>query len=678
MTPFPELVAASQEWLVERILSRVRDSGFTCDAPSLAGARHLAVAGISSALLKTLERDETLTEISAGDVRAHDPAVAFAVGKARDHRCRGVSLGMFMALLKLYRQSYLDLVAAGGYGAEDALRWHSLVERFFDRIEVSVCREWSSLADSDRLRELQDENRALTNEKNKFLTIFESLREPVILLGDDSRIIALNHAATELFSGPSVPGAGYYEALQVGDGVPWLAGGTGLSALIPDGDGVLEAELPTARGSMLFQVKMQRMLDVSGRSRGTVLLLNDVSGQRAAEAELRRHREHLEQLVRERTDDLGAVNRELRCELGERRRIEEALRRSKEQFTLFMDNFPGFVFMKDAGGRYVYVNEAWKTITGVADDAAWRGKTDEDLWHPDTARDFRENDRRVLEAKASLHFIETACMHGEEVFCHVSKFPVLDAGGTPILLCGIATDITDRILAERSLVAYQEELASLAAELSLAEERERRRIAAELHDEVGQTLAYLTMRLTSLQRLLSSPESLAILTEIRELIARSIQEIRSLTFQISPPLLYEVGLGAALESLAESFQEKYGFRVTVTDATASLPLDEDIRVTLYQVVRELLANVAKHAAASRVAVTVETSGERLVVGVADDGNGFDAADAAVRRPRDGGFGLFNIRQRIVRMGGEFVIDSTAGGGTRVVIDVPASQGAGGG
>ncbi|MRR35360.1 histidine kinase, partial [bacterium] len=181
MTPFSERLASGQEWLVERILSRVRDSGFTCDAPSLAGARHLAVAGISSALLKTLEWDETLTEMPAGDARAHDPAVAFAVGKARDHRCRGVSLGMFMALLKLYRQSYLDLVAAGGDGAEDALRWHSLVERFFDRIEVSVCREWSSLADSDRLRELQDENRALTNEKNKFLTIFESLREPVIL-----------------------------------------------------------------------------------------------------------------------------------------------------------------------------------------------------------------------------------------------------------------------------------------------------------------------------------------------------------------------------------------------------------------------------------------------------------------------------------------------------------------
>lgn len=531
MTPFPELVAASQEWLVERILSRVRDSGFACDAPSLAGARHLAVAGISSALLRTLERDESLTGMPAGNVKAHDPAVAFAVGKARSHRCRGVSLDMFMALLKLYRQSYLDLVAAGSYGAEDALRWSSLVERFFDRIEVSVCREWSSLADSDRLRELQDENRALTNEKNKFLTIFESLREPVILLGDDSRIIALNHAATELFSGPSVPGAGYYEALQVGDGVPWLAGVTGLSALFPDGEGVLEAELPTALGSMLFQVKMQRVLDVSGRFCGTVLLLNDVTGQRAAEAELHRHREHLEQLVRERTDDLGAVNREL---------------------------------------------------------------------------------------------------------------------------------------------------ASLAAELALAEERERRRIAAELHDEVGQTLAYLTMRLTSLQRLLSSPEALAILTEIRELIARSIQEIRSLTFQISPPLLYEVGLGAALESLAESFQEKYGFRVTVTDASAPLSLDEDIRVTLYQIVRELLANVAKHAAASRVAVTVETSGERLVVGVEDDGNGFDAAGSAVRRPRDGGFGLFNIRQRIARMGGEFVIDSTVGGGTRVAIDVPAGQGGGGG
>ncbi|MBT1076695.1 PAS domain-containing sensor histidine kinase [Geobacter grbiciae] len=670
MTSFPELVVASQEWLVERILTCVRERGFMCSAPSLAGARHLAVAGITSAILEALERSEVSSAVRAGDTGVRDPAVAFAVGKALDHRRRGVPFGMFMGLLKLYRESYLDLVAAGGFGADEALRWHSFVERFFDRIEVAICEEWSSLADSDRLRELQEENRALTNEKNKFLTIFESLREPVILLGDDGLIVALNHAATELFNGPSVPGAGYYGELRLGEGVSWLAGLVGRSVPLSDGAGDFEAELPTAHGRLLFQVKMQRMLDVSGRFCGTVLLLNDVTGQRAADAELHRHREHLEQLVRERTDDLGAVNRELRRELGERRRIEEALRRNKEQFTLFMENFPGFVFMKDARGRYVYVNEAWKTIAGVIDDNAWRGKTDEELWHPETACSFRENDRRVLEARTSLQFIETAYPDVGELYCHVSKFPVLDAGGTPILLCGIATDITDRILAERSLVAYQEELASLAAELSLAEERERRRIATELHDQVGQTLAYITMRLTSLQRLPQSPESLALLAEIRELTARTIQEIRTLTFEISPPLLYEVGLRAALESLAESVQDKYRFRVTVTDASSPAPLDEEIRVTLYQVVRELLANVAKHAAASYATITLETSGERLALRVDDDGKGFEAADVAVRRPQDGGFGLFNIRQRILRMGGEFAIESTVGGGTRVLIVVP--------
>jgi|GEM_PF-1349713 len=673
MTSFAKLVVTSEEWLVERILTRVHECGFSPNAPTLTRARQLAVAGITSALLETLEGDELPLEIRADDIKANDLAVAFAVRKARTHRSRGVPLGMFIALLKLYRQSYLDLVEMGGFGAEDAFLWRSLVERFFDRIEVALCTEWGSLTDHDRLRELQDENRALTNEKNKFLTIFESLKEPVILLDNHNRIGMLNHAATELFCGPCVPGAGYYGSLHVGEEVPWLGEVTGRSAVLFEGEGVFEKELTTSHGSFLFLVKMQRMLDVSGKFCGTVIMLNDITDQKNAEAELVHHREHLEKLVRERTNDLNAANGRLRRELDERERAEAALRKSEERFTLFMRNSPSFVFMKDAQGRYVYVNEAWKKIFGMTDDAAWRDKTDEEIWHPETVLCFRENDHKVLTEKTSLRFIETAPHELGEIYCHVSKFPVLDDDGDSILLCGIATDITDRIMAERSLVDYQEELASLAAELSLAEERERRRIASELHDQVGQTLAFTKMRLASLKQLLLSPESLDLVEEIGELIAQSIQEIRSLTFEISPPLLYEVGLGAALESLAESFQDKYGFRVAVMDNSNPALFDEEIKVTLYQVVRELLANVAKHASASQALITVGDVGDRVVVSVADNGVGFDAAGAAERWPRDGGFGLFNIRQRITRLGGEFAIDSAIGGGTRVMFGISAGQ-----
>jgi signal transduction histidine kinase len=224
--------------------------------------------------------------------------------------------------------------------------------------------------------------------------------------------------------------------------------------------------------------------------------------------------------------------------------------------------------------------------------------------------------------------------------------------------------------AEEELIAYRERLKTLAAELAHAEERERCRIAVELHDAVGQRLAQSEMMLNSLAKILTSPECIRRIDEIRGILDISIDQVRSLTFRISPPVLYLVGFEAAVESLCEKFQEDFGIRVKFTDDGEPRTIEEDLRGGLYRMVRELLFNAVKHARPKEVSVAVGNVEGGMEISVRDDGCGFDASQLFQYRGKRIGLGLFSIKERIEYLGGSMEIDSKPGQGTRVNLIVP--------
>jgi len=260
---------------------------------------------------------------------------------------------------------------------------------------------------------------------------------------------------------------------------------------------------------------------------------------------------------------------------------------------------------------------------------------------------------------------------GRRLFISWTNTVIRDSSGGIIGTMSIGDDITERTKAENALLSYQEEFRNLAAELSLAEERERRRLSTDLHDLIGQTLAFAKIRAHSLREHVAE-DGLTQWGELTGLLDQSIQEVRSLIFQISPPILYEVGLEAALEWLGENFQDNHRFRVNFSDDGTLKPLREEIKVTLFQVVREVLINAAKHASPDTVQIDIRGLGESVRITVRDDGRGFDVAKAAhkSRDKADGGFGLFNIRQRIERLGGSLAIESSPGAGTMVTVVAP--------
>lgn len=234
----------------------------------------------------------------------------------------------------------------------------------------------------------------------------------------------------------------------------------------------------------------------------------------------------------------------------------------------------------------------------------------------------------------------------------------------------LQAQIAEQMRARRQITAYQEQLRKLNSELSLAEARERRAIASDLHDHIGQALAFARLRVSEFRGNAVFCGFEDGIDEILTLLDKTIQYTRSLTFEISPPILYELGLIAAIEWLAEHFEGKYGFKVKVVSIGNSVALREEVQIVLFKCVHELLTNAAKHAQAQRVSVNVTASKVNLRISVADNGRGFDMAIQESVSTTANAFGLFSVRERLKYLGGKFEISSVVGKGTTATLEAP--------
>ena len=218
----------------------------------------------------------------------------------------------------------------------------------------------------------------------------------------------------------------------------------------------------------------------------------------------------------------------------------------------------------------------------------------------------------------------------------------------------------------------QERLRALASELVLTEERERRKLAADIHDSIGQFLAICKLKLDDVSSRVREDDVALLLDSARKLLTDVIAQVRSLTFHLSPAILYDVGLGAAVDELCAEMEKAHGIGISFHDDGAPKPITEDAMVLLFRAVRELLFNVVKHAHAKNVRVSIERHASRVMVEVEDDGVGF-SLDGEGSRNGASGFGLFSIRQRLQNLGGDMDLASAPGQGTRVRLEMPLSH-----
>jgi signal transduction histidine kinase len=220
---------------------------------------------------------------------------------------------------------------------------------------------------------------------------------------------------------------------------------------------------------------------------------------------------------------------------------------------------------------------------------------------------------------------------------------------------------------ERRVAERTEQLRELASELDAAEERERRQIARDLHDDLGQTLAAARIRLTAL---CNNPQEQVRATadQVGSLIDRASESTRSLATQLAPAMLHELGLGPALEWLGEEIGRIFGLKVKVTDDGRPKPLSHEVRAILYRAVRELLINVAKHARTDSATVECRLRDRKLLIRVSDRGIGYDASVVAARPRR--GLGQMMLRERLALIGGTAEVRTAPGSGTVIQLSAP--------
>ena len=374
--------------------------------------------------------------------------------------------------------------------------------------------------------------------------------------------------------------------------------------------------------------------------------------------------------VTERTAALIAAN-------GELLRAEQAIRERGNRLKGLLDAIPDAVWLKDLDGRLLAANAAFARFVGLPAEQVV-GQRSEDLFSPETADSFAIADSVTVSGGRPRRYEEKLQdKDGNWFWFETVNGPLLGDNGAVTGTVGIARDITERKRVSEQIKAMNSaleqrsaELRALASELTLVEQRERRRFATLLHENLQQSLVGAQLRTDLLVEQLPAAAQRKTAEEIRTILGEALRQTRTLCADLAVPVLYDFGLAAALRWQGEQVREQCGLAVRVDAAEGAQPAAESVRVLLFQSVRELLLNIVKHAQAKSVAVHLHRQDHHVRLEVFDDGVGFAVDGQAAEVRKSGGFGLFSIRERLAQMGGRMEIDSAPGRGTRVALIVP--------
>ncbi|MGD0077360.1 MAG: PAS domain S-box protein [Sedimentisphaerales bacterium] len=520
---------------------------------------------------------------------------------------------------------------------------------------------------------------ALLESENRYKTIFETVREGILIMDVETRRFRyVNPAVCKMF--------GYTPEEFTRFSVQDIHPREQMDWILADFEANIRGEKSSSKSipclrkdKTIFYADIDTANVIIDNRRCDIGCFTDVTQRIKDQQEIQKAHDQLESRVQQRTAELAGAVEKLQREIAERKRAEESLRQAEERFRTIFENAVVGIYRTTPDGQILMANPAIVKLLGYNSfDELSRVNLEKEGIDPSTPRStFKQR----MERDGFVSGIESIWLRrdGSRLYVLENAFAVRDDDGNIIHYEGTAQDITKRKEAEEKLMLYQEQLRSLASQLSLAEERLRRKIATDLHDNVSQNLAISKMKLEALAQSVNS-EQAKTLKEVTDLIAQTIEVSRSLTFEMSPPVLYELGFAAAMGWLANQTRQRFHIETEFIDDAKPKPLLPDVSVLLFQAVRELVNNVVKHAKARNLKITTSKVRGNICVTVEDDGAGFDMTRATVARKHSSkegvsdysprGFGLFNIRERLNHVGGSIEIHSKSGQGTRVILIAP--------
>lgn len=354
------------------------------------------------------------------------------------------------------------------------------------------------------------------------------------------------------------------------------------------------------------------------------------------------------------------------------KRTERNLSDAKMMKQSIINNVPVRIFWKDRNSRYLGANKLFLQDVGAGDLDELLGKDDLAFFPKETAEQFRSDDREVIGNGIPKLNIEESLKtpDGRTTWLLTNKVPMKSQDGDVVGVLGAYLDITHLRDMEQKLEESNTQLRELTIRREEAREAERRRIAQDLHDELGQMLTTLRLEasLCRIQHGADNPPLLARLQNLIEHIDATIQVVRNVASQLRPAVL-DMGIVPALEWRVAEFTQHSGIACTLTVGSGDIHLDMDQASNVYRIVQESLTNIMRHAGAGKVEIRLERLGGGYLLEVRDDGVGFEPD-----LPGKKTFGLMGIRERALVLGGSLDIISAPGRGTTLSIRFPMANG----
>jgi len=409
----------------------------------------------------------------------------------------------------------------------------------------------------------------------------------------------------------------------------------------------------------LESVAIQEKAENSRQIRTAV---TDITDRRRFQKELQKAHDELERRVEARTADLALTNEQLQQEIEERKQAEKALSESELRYRTLFEVSTDAIFLETLEGRILHCNTTACEMFGYTKEEL-TGLAAADLVPEDVAKTLPDIIKKQISTGAI--FIETINKRkGGDLFPVEVRTRLITLGEEQLIFAHVH-DITDRKQAES-------ELRRLSSRLLNAQEDERRRIAFELHDELGQDLTVLKLHIDSIKRKLHQDQSVLhkAFEEVLLEVNQTIEKVRRISRDLSPSVLVDLGLNSALRGMLKSFAKHSKIEISKDIPNTKNLFSSEQQIAVYRIFQEIITNISKHAHASKVSIVGKKKSSKVFFRVKDNGIGFDIEEINARHAPEKGLGLAAMAERAKMLNGHFEISSQVNSGTIIAFEVP--------
>jgi len=517
-------------------------------------------------------------------------------------------------------------------------------------------------------RNLKQSEDTLRRERDFIATILSTARALIVILDREGRIVRFNRACERLtgHSFERVEGRYFWDMFPNRDkaGSVQAVFGQFKMGLFPyEYESSWVAKDGSRRSIMWSNADL---LDAGGSLEYVIATGIDITERKRAEEALKKANDELELRVRQRTEELVEANRQLEMRIEELRQAEAALQVERNKFRSILEALPDGVYIVNEQHEIEYTNPAIEKEFGPVN-----GRKCHEYFHDNTeACPWCKNPQVFAGKTVQWEWYSDKTRKSYDFF----DIPIVNTRGTVSKL-KIIRDVTRHKQAEAKLRESERQLRSLSSQLLTVQETERRRIARELHDELGGSLAVLKLRTHFIEKNLQ-PDQAAIREQCKQnlqYIDQIIDDVHRLSRNLSPSILEDIGLTPALRWLVDNFVSHYGVTADADIENVDHLLPHNDQIMIYRTFQEALSNIGKHARAGNVVVTVKNGQDGIAFLVADDGLGFDVGALTSKTFSEKGLGMATMKERVRMLGGSLHLSSEPGKGTRIAFSVPLQK-----